>query len=570
MENKIEVLVVEDSPTQAMLLKHMLKQHSFEASIAKNGSEALEAVKKRKPTLVISDVMMPVMDGYEMCHAIKNDETIKHIPVILLTVLSDPKDVIRGLEARADAFLTKPCNEEQLLAKINAILANPADNKSENPLEVTLSDKRYVITSNRQQILNLLLFTYENTVQKNRELTEVQNELKKLNEQLEEKVEERTGELKTEISERKRIEESLKKANEKLKEFDRLKSDFLSTVSHELRTPLSIISEGISICLGEIAGKITNEQKEIMINIEESIEYLKRLIRDLLDLSKIEANKIDLYRTSFDLCEIVRKIRNDFEPKTGEAQITLQIDQPDKPIKLFADKDKIKQIFNNLISNAIRFTDPGGNITIAVKELKDCIECRVSDTGIGIAKKDIPKLFSKFEQIGRAKTSGYKGTGLGLPITKGLIEKHEGKITVESEVGKGTSFIFTLKKVPFPKILIIDDEQIMIDLVKEILSKSDFQCVQANDGIAAIEKAQNENPSLILLDMVMPGMNGYEIIGRLKQDKRTHQIPILIMSAFSVNQKQLEQYNNHMEIPSMQKPFNPEALKTKVYNMLAE
>jgi len=570
MENKIEVLVVEDSPTQAMLLKHMLKQHSFEASIAKNGSEALEAVKKRKPTLVISDVMMPVMDGYEMCHAIKNDETIKHIPVILLTVLSDPKDVIRGLEARADAFLTKPCNEEQLLAKINAILANPADNKSENPLEVTLSDKRYVITSNRQQILNLLLFTYENTVQKNRELTEVQNELKKLNEQLEEKVEERTGELKTEISERKRIEESLKKANEKLKEFDRLKSDFLSTVSHELRTPLSIISEGISICLGEIAGKITNEQKEIMINIEESIEYLKRLIRDLLDLSKIEANKIDLYRTSFDLCEIVRKIRNDFEPKTGEAQITLQIDQPDKPIKLFADKDKIKQIFNNLISNAIRFTDPGGNITIAVKELKDCIECRVSDTGIGIAKKDIPKLFSKFEQIGRAKTSGYKGTGLGLPITKGLIEKHEGKITVESEVGKGTSFIFTLKKVPFPKILIIDDEQIMIDLVKEILSKSDFQCVQANDGIAAIEKAQNENPSLILLDMVMPGMNGYEIIGRLKQDKRTYQIPILIMSAFSVNQKQLEQYNNHMEIPSMQKPFNPEALKTKVYNMLAE
>jgi two-component system sensor histidine kinase/response regulator len=570
MENKIEVLVVEDSPTQAMLLKHMLKQHSFEASIAKNGAEALEAVKKRKPTLVISDVMMPVMDGYEMCHAIKNDETIKHIPVILLTVLSDPKDVIRGLEARADAFLTKPCNEEQLLAKINAILANPADNKSEDPLEVTLSDKRYVITSNRQQILNLLLFTYENTVQKNRELTEVQNELKKLNEQLEEKVEERTGELKTEISERKRIEESLKKANEKLKEFDRLKSDFLSTVSHELRTPLSIISEGISICLGEIAGKITNEQKEIMINIEESIEYLKRLIRDLLDLSKIEANKIDLYRTSFDLCEVVRKIRNDFEPKTGESQITLQIDQPDKPIKLFADKDKIKQIFNNLISNAIRFTDPGGNITIAVKELKNCIECRVSDTGIGIAKKDIPKLFSKFEQIGRAKTSGYKGTGLGLPITKGLIEKHEGKITVESEIGKGTSFIFTLKKVPFPKILIIDDEQIMIDLVKEILSKSDFQCVQANDGTAAIEKAQNENPSLILLDMVMPGMNGYEIIGRLKQDKRTHQIPILIMSAFSVNQKQLEKYNNHMEIPSMQKPFNPEALKTKVYNMLAE
>ena len=570
MENKIEILVVEDSPTQAMLLKYMLRQHSFEVSIVKNGAEALEAVKKQKPALVISDVMMPVMDGYEMCHAIKNDETIKHIPVILLTVLSDPKDVIRGLEARADAFLTKPYNEEQLLAKIGAILANPTEYKSEDPLEVTLSDKRYVITSDRQQILNLLLFTYENTVQKNRELTEVQNELKKLNEQLEEKVEERTSELKAEITERKRIEESLKKANEKLKEFDRLKSDFLSTVSHELRTPLSIISEGISLCLSEIVGKITSEQKEIMINIEESIEYLKRLIRDLLDLSKIEANKVDLYRTSFDLCETIRKIRNDFEPKISEAQIALKIEQPDKPLKLYADKDKIKQIFNNFISNAIRFTDPGGEITITVKEIEDAIECRVSDTGIGIAKKDIPKLFSKFEQIGRAKKSGYKGTGLGLAITKGLIEKHEGKIQVESEVGKGTSFIFTLKKVSFPKILIVDDEQIMIDLAKEILKKSDFQCLEANNGAVAIEKAQSENPSLILLDIVMPGMNGYEIIGRLKQDKRTHQIPILIMSAYSVNQEQLEQYNNHMEIPCMQKPFNPETLKTKVYNMLAE
>ena len=570
MENKIEILVVEDSPTQAMLLKHMLMQHSFEVSIAKNGAEALEVVKKKKPTLVISDVMMPVMDGYEMCYAIKNDETINHIPVILLTILSDPKDVIRGLEARADAFVTKPYKEEQLLAKINTILANPTEFESETPVEVTLSDKRYVITANRQQILNLLLFTYENTVQKNRELTEVQNELKKLNEQLEEKVEERTSELKAEISERKRVEESLKKANEKLKEFDRLKSDFLSTVSHELRTPLSIISEGISLCLSEIAGKITSEQKEIMINIEESIEYLKRLIRDLLDLSKIEANKIDLYRTSFDLCETIRKIKNDFESKISEAKIKLIINQPEKPVKLFADKDKIKQIFNNLISNAIRFTDPKGKITITIQELEDVIECRVADTGIGIAKKDIPKLFSKFEQIGRAKKSGYKGTGLGLPITKGLIEKHGGKITVESEVGKGTSFIFTLKKVPFPKILIIDDEKIMIDLAKEILKKSDFQCLEATDGATGIEKAQKENPSLILLDMVMPGMNGYEIIGRLKQNKRTYQIPILIMSAYSVNQDQLEKYNNYMEIPCMQKPFNPETLRNKVYNMLAE
>lgn len=570
MEKKIEILVVEDSPTQAMLLKHMLLQNNYEAFIAKNGAAALALIKKQSPTLIISDVMMPEMDGFEMCHAIKNDKALKHIPVILLTILSDPKDVIRGLEAKADAFLTKPYNEKQLIAKINEILSNPAEDGSDDPLEVTLSNKRYVITSNRQQILNLLLFTYENTVEQYRELVTVQNQLKKLNEDLEEKVEERTSELKAEITERKRIEESLKKANEKLKVFDRLKSDFLSTVSHELRTPLSIISEGISICLAEIAGKISKKQREILTNIEESIEYLKRLIRDLLDLSKIEANKIDLYRTSIDLCEIIQKIKLNFESKIKEKKITLTINQPDNPIKLFADRDKIKQIFNNLISNAIRFTNRDGKIQITVQECEDIIECEVSDTGIGIAQKDIPKLFSKFEQIGRVKTSGYKGTGLGLAITKGLIEKHGGKITVESEVGKGTTFKFSLAKVPFPKILIVDDEQDIIDLAKNILMKHDFQCLEASNGISAIEKAKNENPSLILLDMVMPGMNGYEVIGRLKQDKRTHRIPILIMSAYSLDQEQLEQLNNHTEIPNMQKPFNPEALKTKVTNLLAE
>ncbi len=570
MEKRINLLVVEDSPTQAMLLKHLLEQNGYSVSVARNGKEALDSIQSRKPDLIISDVMMPEMDGYTMCSTIKNDDNYKGIPVILLTMLSDPEDVVKGLEARAEAYVTKPYDDQHLLSKVQSILETPTQEEKNGELRVRIEDKEYVIKSNRQQILNLLLSTYERAIQQNRELIKIQEELKRFNEQLEEKVEERTAELRTEIAERKRIEKMLQKTNERLKELDILKSDFLSTVSHELRTPLAIMREGVSLCLDGVVGEITEEQKQLLFHTKENIDRLSRLILDLLDISKIEAKKIVLWRKSTDMGEIVRKIQNNFEQQMMKKKIRLEIHPPKSPLKLYVDEDKVTQIFNNLVSNAVQYTEADGQIDIRIEDKKDIVECIVSDTGTGIAKEHIPKLFSKFEQIGRVEGPGYKGTGLGLAIVKGLVEKHGGKIWVESEVGKGTTFNFTLKKMPFPKILIVDDDQAIIDLVKKILQSDGYHFLEANNGTDAVNLVFKESPSLIILDMVLPGMNGYEIIGRLKQDKRSQNIPILILSAHSVDPKKLEHIENLSAIPIQKKPFEQSELRNAVKELLAD
>ncbi len=570
MVNNTTILIVEDSPTQALLLKHLLEKNSYSVIIAKNGKEALDSIQNKKPNLIISDIMMPEMDGYTMCRTIKSNDTYKDIPVILLTMLSDPEDVIKGLEARAEVYVTKPYDDKYLLSKVKSILETSFDKENNGDLEVKVEDKRYVITSSRQQILNLLLCTYERAVQQNRELIKVQDQLKLLNEQLEEKVEERTTELRSEIAERKRIETILQQANERLKELDALKSDFLSTVSHELRTPLAIMREGVSLCLDGVVGEITEKQKQLLIHTKENIDRLSRLIMDLLDISKIEAKKIVLWRKVTDIGEIVRKIQGNFETQVIKKGIKMKVQLPEVQVRLFVDEDKVMQIFNNLVSNAVQYTEAGGDILIGLEEKEEVVSCFVSDTGIGIAKENMSKLFSKFEQIGRVEGPGYKGTGLGLAIVKGLVEKHGGKIEVESDQGKGTTFFFTLKKVPFPKILIVDDDQKIIDEVKNILNVEGYHFLEANTGSDAMELTFKENPALIILDMVLPGMNGYEIIGRLKQDKRSQNISILILSAHTVDTKRLDHIDHLSAIPIQKKPIERDQFRNQIRELLAD
>ena len=373
------------------------------------------------------------------------------------------------------------------------------------------------------------------------------------------------------FNERKRKEDSLKETNRKLKELDQLKSDFISTVSHELRTPIAIMCEGVSLCLEGHAGKLNPTQRKLLTDTHENIDRLNRLVTDLLDISRIEEGKITFRKSSVQLCDIIDKLKSEYELQAQKKEIQIITKLPDTPLKLFADKDKVTQIFSNLLSNAVRYTNYGGSITIEIKDNPDQIECRVSDTGIGISEEDMGKLFKKFIQIGRVAGSGYKGTGLGLAITKGLVEKHGGRICVQSKPGKGSTFNFTLKKLPFPKVLIVDDEQNIIEIIKELLIEDDYEFIEAHDGLSALRKAASEEPSLIILDIKLPDMNGYEVLGRLKQDKRTQHIPLIIMSAFGIDKEKLVHFdNNHTVFPVIQKPFDRELLRSKVNEMVAQ
>jgi len=245
------------------------------------------------------------------------------------------------------------------------------------------------------------------------------------------------------ITERKKAENELKKANEELRKIDQLKSDFVSTVSHELRTPLSITKEGISLVLDKIAGNINEKQKKILNTSRDNIDRLARIINDLLDISKIEAGKLELKKESFNMNDAIKGLATFFREEAKKKGLELRLNLPKESIELYADPDKLKQVFINLIGNSLKFTQKG-YIEVSARKFKDRAECSVIDTGKGIEKNALPKVFNKFEQFGRVAGPGEKGTGLGLSIVKGIVELHHGSISVESEAGKGAKFTFTL------------------------------------------------------------------------------------------------------------------------------
>ncbi|HEY5521880.1 MAG TPA: response regulator, partial [Desulfuromonadaceae bacterium] len=216
-EEIVNILIVDDSPTQLEHLKYILEQHSYSVTAANSGRQALARIGKHTPTLVITDIVMPEMSGYELCKKIKEEEKTKDIPVILLTSLNSTEDVLEGLACGADNFISKPYSEQYLLSNITNILVNAKLRKSEYVrmgMEIQFGGKKRFITADQQQMLSMLISTYEAAVNRNKELIQAQNELTAMNERLEDLVDERTAKLMAEIAERKKTEKNLQKSEE--------------------------------------------------------------------------------------------------------------------------------------------------------------------------------------------------------------------------------------------------------------------------------------------------------------------------------------------------------------------
>ena len=237
--------------------------------------------------------------------------------------------------------------------------------------------------------------------------------------------------------------QELAEANEKLKNLGRIKNDFVAQVSHELRTPLAIIREGVDQVMEGLCGPPTPAQKETLSVALRNIDRLGALVEDLLDISKIETGRLPVRKQAFNLGDLMAEVFRSFQPRVLERGLTLRLNVPDRSVLVFADREEIIRLFNNLITNALKFTKTG-TVELSMEQGNGAVCCSVSDTGPGIASEDMPKLFQKFRQIRRAENPEEKGTGLGLAICKGIIELHGGRIWAESEVGKGTRFLFTL------------------------------------------------------------------------------------------------------------------------------
>lgn len=230
----------------------------------------------------------------------------------------------------------------------------------------------------------------------------------------------------------------------KEKEIDQMKNEFVSTVSHELRTPLAIIKEFVSLVLDGVSGDVNEKQKKFLTTAKNNIDRLARIINDLLDISKIEAGKIVLNRSFVDVKTLIEDVLETYRGHFESKKISLHSSFDKKLPKVFVDRDKLIQIITNLIGNAAKFTPENGLVVVTTVHKGQEMEFSVADTGTGIARENLSKVFGKFEQFGRAAGGGAKGTGLGLAISKGLVEMHGGRMWIESEFGKGTKFTFSL------------------------------------------------------------------------------------------------------------------------------
>jgi len=334
------------------------------------------------------------------------------------------------------------------------------------------------------------------------------------------------------------------------KEIDRLKSEFVSTVSHELRTPLTSIKGYVDLLLEQEAGDINQTQKEFLGIVKQNNDRLVNLINDLLDISRIESGRVHLKIKSCDLSEILTEVTDTFRTLANQKKQILKIVKPKILAKVAADRDRLSQVIANLVSNAIKYTPTGGSFKVEVSQNGSVAQVAISDTGIGISQEDQANLFTKFFRVDSSLTRDVGGSGLGLSICKTIIELHGGKIWVKSELGKGSSFFFTLPIVQEvkqkeelgkvladvkrgKKVLVVDDEPEIAMLLQIYLEKEGYNVIKAFSGEEAVIVAQQEKPDIIILDIMMDKMDGFEVLQELKDKSDTADIPVIILSIVS-------------------------------------
>jgi len=328
-------------------------------------------------------------------------------------------------------------------------------------------------------------------------------------------------------------------------EVDRMKSEFIATVSHELRTPMTSIKGSLGLVLGGIAGPLPADARDLLSIAQNNTDRLIRLINDILDISRIEAGKMEIRRAPLSMADAVHRAVRELEGFANQRSIHISFDLPDDLPRAVADYDRLQQVLVNLLSNAIKFSEAKSRVTVAADLDDGMIRVRVQDQGPGIPKDHQSQIFEKFHRVDNASTRKTGGTGLGLAICKAIVEEHGGRIWVESEAGKGSTFTFTLPAESAPPepqlpvslgsktVLVVDDDPDIVKLIMLSLEQEGFHTLGATSGEQALEIAKTRRIDAITLDLLMPGMHGLEVARRLKEESVTKGIPVVVVSAYT-------------------------------------
>jgi signal transduction histidine kinase/ActR/RegA family two-component response regulator len=351
-----------------------------------------------------------------------------------------------------------------------------------------------------------------------------------------------------------RLFRELERKSAELEVASRHKSEFLASMSHELRTPLNAVIGFSEVLLDRMFGDINARQEEYLRDILNSGRHLLQLLSEILDLSKVEAGRMELEVDQFPVGDAIKYSVLMVRERADRRRIRLETDLDQELGVVEADELRFKQVVLNLLSNAVKFTPEGGTVTVAAKRTDEGVVVTVTDTGIGVAPEDRERIFESFQQ-GRRGASNQEGTGLGLTLCRRIVGLMGGRIWLDSEVEVGSAFGFTIparasaatrsqpattvEGSPASTILVIDDDHRSTDLMTAYLAPAGFGVELAHDGETGLEKAQHA-PAAIVLDIKLPGMDGWEILRKLKSDPVTRTIPVVVVSIVDERARSLE------------------------------
>ena len=491
----VNILIVDDEPRNLAVLETVLDDPGYRLVRATSGEEALLALMAEEFAVLVLDVRMPGMSGFELAAMVKERRKTARIPIIFLTAYyNEDQHILEGYGTGAVDYLHKPVNPSVLRSKV-AVFAE-------------LHRKGRMLEEANRLLLGEI-----------GERRNAEARLYELNQSLDRRVTERTAELQA--------------SEGRLMEANRRKDEFLATLAHELRNPLAPVRNAVEV-LKLKGGEAKSLQWATNI-IDRQVLALSRLIDDLMDLSRVSQGRIELRRETISLNDVLSDAIETVRPLATAAKHELVAMLPNRGVAVNADRTRLAQAFVNLLSNAVKYTDPGGRIEVAVLLEKGSAVVSVRDTGIGIPSEHLERVFEMFSQVESALSRSRGGLGIGLALTERLVRMHGGTVKAQSEgLGRGSRFLVTLplsaeaapgtpghepvlsRGGPALRVLVADDNRDAAETLGALLGMLGHEIHLVHDGAAAVAACAAFDPDVVVLDIGMPKLNGYEACKRIR------------------------------------------------------